>query len=225
MHQPLKLPAGRVALVLVDLQEEHRQDPRYLVESYDRVLGNAARLMAAARSSGVPVIHAAYVRDFDDVPPRPFEPVANGAPVFSVRGDGTKICAEVEPAGGETVIEKNDASCFVAQEFEAEIAKLAPDWLVVAGVWTEACIAATVRDAVAQGLRVLLVKDACGSGTESMHQSALIHLANRLYGGAISDMENTVDLLLGREKQAWQLVGSTPLRFSADTMNEVYSSL
>ena len=173
MHQPLKLPAGRVALVLVDLQEEHRQDPRYLVESYDRVLGNAARLMAAARSSGVPVIHAAYVRDFDDVPPRPFEPVANGAPVFSVRGDGTKICAEVEPAGGETVIEKNDASCFVAQEFEAEIAKLAPDWLVVAGVWTEACIAATVRDAVAQGLRVLLVKDACGSGTESMHQSAL----------------------------------------------------
>jgi len=57
--------------------------------------------------------------------------------------------------------------------------------LMVAGVWTEACIAATVRDALALGFRVLVVKDACASGTEAMHQTAILNLANRLYGGAV----------------------------------------
>ena len=47
MRQPLALPAGRVALLLVDLQEEHRHVPHYLVPDYDRVLANAARLLAA----------------------------------------------------------------------------------------------------------------------------------------------------------------------------------
>ena len=75
MHKPLNLPGERTVLVLVDLQEEHRVDHRYLVQDYDQVLGNAADLLAAARSAEVDILHVAYIRDFSVVPQRPFEPV------------------------------------------------------------------------------------------------------------------------------------------------------
>jgi nicotinamidase-related amidase len=43
------------------------------------------------------------------------------------------------------------------------------DWLIIGGGWSEACVAATVNDGVERGDRILLVKDACGSGSQAMH--------------------------------------------------------
>lgn len=226
MHRPLCLPEGRTALVLIDLQEEHRQDERFLVAGYTAILANASTLLRAARASKMPILHAAYVRDFSVEPPRPLEPAEKGGgPLFSVRGAGTEICAEVAPLDGEPVFEKNDASCFSHAGFTREAADLALQWLVIAGVWTEACVAATVRDAMAAGIRVLLVKDACGSGTEAMHRSALIHIANRLYGGGIAATGDAEALLAGGTRSIWQVKGSVPLRFDAGTMDEVYAAI
>ena len=69
------------------------------------------------------------------------------------------------------------------------------------------------------------MKDACGSGTGAMHRSAVIHLANRLYGGAIAASEDAATLIQGGTRALWQLQGSAPLRFDTDTMDEVYASL
>jgi len=225
MHAPLTLPPGRVVLLPIDLQEEHRTDARYLVEGYDRVLTNAAALLAAARGAGVRVVHVGFRRDFTRVPPRPFEPLdADGAAAFSQADDpATALCPEVAPLEGEPVLWKNDLSCFSEPEFPALIG--APDWLVICGVWTEACVAATLRDAIARGIRVLLVKDAVGSGTLAMSRSGVINLANRLYGGAVCDTETAVALLCGAERRAWQLIGSTPLRYSGADITEVWAAL
>lgn len=226
MHETLRLPAARTALLLIDLQEEHRMDPRYLVAGYDAVLHNAARLLDAARGAGVRVLHAAYLRDFAKVPPRPFEPVeVDGTPAFSAPGTAlTDICPEVAPLEGEAVSLKNDLSCFSDDGFEAMIADR-PDWLVVCGVWSEACVAATIRDAVARGIRVLMVKDACGSGTDTMHQVAILNLANRLYGGAVCDTRAATALLRGEEATAWRLQGAAPLRFDADSIAQEFARL
>jgi len=46
MHQALKLPRRKAALLLIDMQEEHRTDTRYLVENCNsqapRCIGNVA---------------------------------------------------------------------------------------------------------------------------------------------------------------------------------------
>lgn len=227
MKKPLVLPPGRAALVMVDFQEEHRQDVRFLVAGFSGLLAQAARLQGAARAAGVPVLHAAYVRDTVRVPRRPFEPLAvGGGPLFSAPGNPmTAICPEVAPQPGEFLALKNDASCFSEPAFGAEVARLAPEWLVVTGVWTEACVAATARDAMAAGLRVLVVKDACGSGTEAMHQTALLHLANRLYGGGICATDAAVDLFGGAEVPVWQVQGSVPIRFDLSTIQREYQAL
>ena len=57
MRKPLTIDAAQSALLCVDLQEEHRQDSRYLVDGFDRVLENVQRLQATARERGIAVHH------------------------------------------------------------------------------------------------------------------------------------------------------------------------
>jgi isochorismate hydrolase len=92
-------------------------------------------------------------------------------------------------------------------------------------VWTEACIAQTVKDAVDLGFRVALVKDSCGSGSAAMHQTAILNLANRLYGGAVVDTEGACRLMAGGTVEAWRVQGSVPLRFTYDDAARLYLDL
>lgn len=226
MRQSLTLP-DRTALLLIDLQEEQRHDPLYKAFGIETVLANATRLLEAARQARRRVIHAAYRRDYARHPPRPFEPVsAGGAATFSDAASPlTRICPEVSPLAGETVISKNDASAFCEEDLAPLLAAARIEWLVVSGVWTEACVAATVRDAMALGLRVLLVKDACGSGTEAMHETAMLNLANRLYGGAVADTERTVALFRGEARPAWITERPVPILFDYATASSLYAEL
>ena len=227
MKTALSFAGRKIALLLIDLQEEQRRDPLYSVAGFDNVLANAARLLAAARATQRLVIHAAYRRDFSLRPRRPFEPVtAQGKPGFSDAVNPlTAICAEVAPLGSEPIIYKNDASAFGEDGLRLLLSEAGIEWLVIAGVWTEACVAATVRDGTARGFRVLLVKDACGSGTEAMHKTAVLNLANRLYGGAVTDTARAVGLIGGRTAEAWVAERPVPILFGFADAADRYAEL
>jgi len=227
MRQELSIDPKRTALLLIDLQEEQRHDPYYVVAGLDSVLTNAGRLLDAARANGMRVIHAAYKRDFRVVPPRPFEPLtSDGRPTFSdVTSPLVEICSEVAPRAGETVLTKNDASAFCTGELEPLLREAAMEWLIVAGVWTEACVASSVRDATQRGIRVLLVKDACGSGTVAMHQTGILNLANRLNGGAVANAETTCRLIAGAPVEVWMHQKPVPILFGYDDAARHYDLL
>ena len=226
MKAPISIKRGTVAAVFIDLQEEHRQDPRYLVEGFAGILANVQRLQAAARENKVPRYHWAYIVDLDKQD-RPFHPLdADGKSAFSDKSDPlTEICHEVAPAKGETLLIKAEASAFRSGPAAEQLKASGIEWLVVAGVWTEACIDASVKDAVARGFRVLLVKDACGSGSAAMHQTGILNLANRLYGGAVTDTDGACLLLAGETVAVWRVEGSVPLRFSFDSAARLYADL
>lgn len=227
MRQTLTLDPERTALLLVDLQEEQKHVPVCRVEGIHDILANARRLLEAARGRAVKVFYAAYKRDFDRVPPRPLEHrSADGGPAFSNKDSPlTAICAEVAPRAGEPVIYKNDASAFCEGDLEPLLRQARVEWLIVAGVWTEACVAATVRDAIALGIRVLLVKDACGSGTKAMHQTGLINLANRLSGGAVTGTEAACRLMAGSAAEVWVAERPVPLLFGYADAEKLYEAL
>ena len=227
MREPLSLKLSKIAVLLVDFQEEQRVDPTIQPENLDNVLVKARQLLATARERSVPVFHAGYVRDFAIRPPRPFElRSADGGASFSDKTNPlVAFCAEVAPAPGETVILKNDASAFEEGSLAGRLHDLKTEWLVIAGVWTEQCIAASVRDAMTAGFRVLIVKDACTSGTVAMHQSAVLNLANRLYGGAVADLARTLALLKGETSEVWRTKKPVPIRFTFDDVSAHYDRL
>jgi len=215
MKVSIEIDRSRCALLLVDLQEEQRLDPNYAVAGFEKIIANASELLAGARKAGLPIFHTAYRRDFDRSPQRPFEPLtAEGKPAFSDKTSPlTTICWEVQPKAGEQVIYKNDASAFSEAALGHALRQAKIEWLILAGVWSEACVAASVRDAIASGIRVLLVKDACGSGTETMHQTAILNIANRLYGGAVADTARALALIRGQRAKIWRPERPVPILF------------
>lgn len=225
MRRPLMIPGGKAAALFVDLQEEHRGDQRLLVEGYEAVLANAARLQRAARVASAPVIHCAYI--VDPAAARPFHPMLDdGRSAFSDKNDPlTALCPETGPVGDEVVLVKAEANAFGDGRLVPLLRGRGVEWLFVSGVWSEACVDATVRDAVARGFRVVLVKDACGSGTETMHRTAILNLANRLYGGAVVDTDAACRLLAGETVEAWTTDRPVPMRFRADTIDALYEGL
>lgn len=227
MRQTLSISPKRAGLVLVDFQEEQRTAPLYAVANFAEVLANAKALLGCARARGVLIAHAAYKRDLATVPRRPFEMVSDdGRPAFSdITSPLTEICAEVTPRDGEAVLLKNDASAFCEGELEPLLRRSHIDWLIVAGVWTEACVAATVRDAITCGFRVLLVKDACGSGTVAMHQTGVLNLANRLYGGAVASTAAAQQLMAGAAADVWVAERPAPILFSYEDAERLFMSL
>lgn len=226
MHTNISLPAGRAALVCIDMQEEHRRDQRVLAVDFDMTLANVARLQEAARAAGVPVYHFAYIVDVDAGTTRMHHPrTADGKSAFSDKDDpNSAICPEVAPVGEEPLIIKTEASAF-GTGFGDELKQRGIEWLIVCGVWTEACIDASVKDALKRDFRVALVKDACGSGSVAMHQIGILNLANRLYGGAVVDTAAACNLISGKAVTGWTPEIPVPMRYSLDTVQALYEAL
>ena len=98
LSDSLIIRAAGAAAIFIDLQEEHRQDQRHLVEDFDRVIVNVQRLQNAARENGIPPPLRLCRRHRSGSTP-PFHPVLpDGHSVFSDKDDPlTAICAEVAP--------------------------------------------------------------------------------------------------------------------------------
>ncbi|MCR4265048.1 isochorismatase family protein [Nitratireductor sp. ZSWI3] len=226
MKAPIAIDRRKIAAVFVDLQEEHRQDSRYLVDRFDAILANVRMIQEAARRNGVMLYHFAYVVDPTDANDTFHPKMPDGTAIFSNNGHPwTEVCPEVAPTKGERLLTKTEASAFGAASPAGELRQRGVEWVLVAGVWTEACIDATVKDAIRAGFRVLLVKDACGSGTQAMHETAMLNLANRLYGGAVTDTIGACRLLDGSAVNVWMVEGSTPLRFTYHNASTLFAEL
>ncbi|SED74691.1 Nicotinamidase-related amidase [Rhizobiales bacterium GAS188] len=227
MRCSVSVPSGKAAAIFIDLQEEHRRDRRYLVAGFGTLLAKVRDLQAAARAHGIHVVHAAYVVDPAAQKLRPFHPVmVDGTSAFSDKDSPlSAICLEVGPVRGEAVVIKSAASAFGGGQLSRRFEALGIEWVFVAGVWTEACVDATVKDAIELGYRVILIKDACASGSVAMHQTAILNLANRLYGGAVIDSEGACRLMAGETVEAWMVEGSVPLRFTYENAADLYDDL
>lgn len=224
MKTPLTVACDRAALLCIDLQEEHRKDQRLLAVGFDGVIANVRRLQDAARREGIPVYHFAYIVDIaTSLPHHPKLP--DGRSAFSDKDDPlTAICPEVAPADGEKLIIKSEASAFGTGLGDA-LKAAGVEWLFICGVWTEACVDATVKAALKLGFRVVLVKDACGSGSVAMHQTGILNLANRLYGGAVVDTDGACRLITGETVPAWQPDRPVPIRYGFEDASAFYAAL
>jgi nicotinamidase-related amidase len=224
MRKPLTVPRDRAALLCIDLQEEHRQDQRLLAVGFDGIIENVRLLQEAARANTIPLYHFAYIVDVTaSLPHHP--KLADGRSAFSDKDDPlTAVCPEVAPMDGERLVVKSEASAFGAGLGD-ELKAAGIEWLFVCGVWTEACVDASVKSALKLGFRVVLVKDACASGSVAMHQTGILNLANRLYGGAVTDTAAACLMMAGETVEAWQPDRPVPLRFGFETASALYDEL
>lgn len=160
------------ALLIIDMQKgmaNSAAGQRNNPDAEQRI----ARLLAAWRKAGAPVVH---VRHISRTPGSPFWP---GQP-------GAEFQDTLAPLDGEHVVEKNVPDCFIQSGLERwlrvrDIARLA-----VAGVSTNNSVEASVRSAGNLGFSVQVVHDACfafakpdfGGTPRSADEVHLMALAN-----------------------------------------------
>lgn len=142
-----RLPAlAEATLVLIDFQNTYRTGVMAL-EGVDEALAAGARLLAAARALGTPVVHV--VNDGGE-----------GSP-YDIRAEIGAISPEVAPVDGEPVIVKKLPDSFQGTDLEEVLRDLGsgPD-LVLAGLMTHMCVASTAQGAFNRGYRPTVVAEA-----------------------------------------------------------------
>ena len=177
---PFRLIEGKTALIVIDMQRDFLLPGGFGeslgndVDQLLKVVGPLAALIAAARSSGVMVIHTreGHEPDLSDCPPAKLR---RGAPSkrigdagkygrILIRGEyGHDIVDELAPMDGEVVIDKPGKGAFYATELQDVLVGAGISQLLVTGVTTEVCVHTTVREANDRGYECLVLSDCVGS--------------------------------------------------------------
>ena len=134
------------ALVLVDLQTGAFDSVRIPpVHDPDLLIRNTRALLEAARASDLPVVHIQHCA-------RPGAVFAEGAP-------GWPIFEPVAPHGSEPVVQKLASDAFEGTDLHARLQAIGARQILIAGIQTEHCVAATCRGALRLGYGVHLAAD------------------------------------------------------------------
>ncbi len=221
------VPSRGVALLLIDLQNEYRHDGAYPIEAYDDVLGRSAMLLEAARAMHIPAIHVQAWVEPDE---RHHYPLLETCLTEDLRSAvagsaAAEICAEVAPTEGEWVVRKRWPSAFRETGLAEGLKTAGIEHLITVGVWTDSCVRASVFDAVFAGFRIWLVKDACGSVTATMHRTAILDMANRLYGGGVLRTAEALKALRDEPHDAWCCSRPIGLSYTLANLDTLYESL
>lgn len=216
---PFPFDAASAALIIIDMQRDFLQ-PGGFGES----LGNDVSLLrqtiaplravlAAARESGIPVIHTreGHLPDLSDCPPsklrrgEPSRRIGDPGPMgrILIRGEyGHGIIDELAPLPGEPVVDKPGKGAFHATGFGDILAGLGVTQLVVTGVTAEVCVHTTVREANDRGFDCLVLSDCVGSYFPEFQAAALAMISAQ--GGIFGWTATSADYLaaLGGEPPA-----------------------
>ncbi|KAL4430614.1 hypothetical protein ABPG77_005854 [Micractinium sp. CCAP 211/92] len=199
---PYNLPVEHTAVVMIDFQRD------FMLEGgFGATLGNdvgilkaylpaAQRLLAAARSAGMLVVHTleAHKPDLSDLPPSKLHR-GNLPPGLRIGDEGSMgriliagehgngIVDEVAPIQGELAIHKPGKGAFWATGLHETLQARGITHLLFAGVTTEVCVQTSMREANDRGYECLLVTDATASYFPAFKEQAIAMI--RAQGGIV----------------------------------------
>lgn len=161
------------ALLLIDLQADYFVDDE-LARCRGDVVAACNALSSAAHERGLPVFEVVTVHEHDRSTWT--LSMVEDDQGMALRGTpGAERAADLDP-GPATRLEKTRDSAFLHTGLEARLRRLGVRRMVLCGVSTESCIAATARDAFAHDLPVVLVSDATASVSWEEHDHTLAML-------------------------------------------------
>jgi nicotinamidase-related amidase len=211
---PLRFDQSSSALIVVDVQRYFARREYAFGEVLDRlvpglaagyfhrvqstVLNNIARLQAAFRAQGRPVIFlgagchlpdggdlSEWMRDFDELALSLI-----GRRVCPTLTDPSwQIDDAVAPLPGEIVLNKTSSGPLNSTKLDQTLHNLGVNSLAVCGLTTAVCVTQTARELADRSFRVSVASDACTEMSVEMHDAALL-----AFGYVFGRVRSTEDL-------------------------------
>ena len=191
------LVPGRTVLVNIDAQHDFlHPDGWYARRGIDishmrRVIEPTQQLVAAARRASVPVVWTRHgYKDGTDGGPfmelRPF--LRDGG--LRQGTWGYEILDELDARGDDWFVEKARLSAFFNTNLELVLRALHAETVLITGVLTNQCVAATSKDAMFRDFKPIVVEECTGTTLPHLHAPALEMI--RVGWGEVRGLEETV---------------------------------
>jgi nicotinamidase-related amidase len=195
-----ELARGRTVLLVIDPQNDFlHEEGWYAQKGIDighmrRILEPTKELVAEARRKSVPLIWTRHgYADAAEVGPflelRPF--LEEGG---LRRGTwGWEIYGELDARPEDPVVEKKRLSAFFDTNLEKVLRDLDAETVLIAGVLTNQCVAATSKDASFRDFKPIVVEECTGTTLPHLHEPAIEMM--RVGWAEVRGIEDAIDEL------------------------------
>jgi maleamate amidohydrolase len=183
----LKMGFGeRPAVIVIDMVKAFTDPKRMLGADLDKQIEATKPLLEAAHDRSFPVLFST-VR-YDEVELRDAGIWAlkmKGSVTLKGDTDGWQVDPRLDYHPTDSLLFKKYASCFFGTDLVSRLMSRGIDTLIIAGCTTSGCVRATAVDAVQNGFRPMVVREAVGDRSVAAHEQSLFDL-NAKYADVVS---------------------------------------
>jgi nicotinamidase-related amidase len=151
-------------------------------------------LLAAAHGLGIPVFFSTVRYDDADLRDAGIWSLKQkGTVTLRADTDGHELDPRLEFRSSDSLILKKYASCFFGTDLVSRLISRGVDTLIITGCTTSGCVRASAVDALQNGFRPMVVKEAVGDRAVAAHEQSLFDLQAK-YADVVT-LEETLQYL------------------------------
>ena len=105
--------------------------------------------------------------------------------LITLDDDDSQIIDDLAPINDEIVVTKTTDSALTGTNLRLILNNLGIKTVVCAGIFTDQCVASTVRSLSDESFNVVVLEDACAAGTMELHNAELT-IINNIYAKVCS---------------------------------------
>jgi nicotinamidase-related amidase len=189
---------NRAALIVIDIVNAFTDASMPLGANLDKEIEQTNRLIDEAHAQNLPVIYSTVAYDEDGFKDAGIWALKQGG--LSTLKAGTpavELDSRLHRQPSDALITKKYASCFYGTDLVARLNARHVDTVILTGCTTSGCVRSTAVDALQNGYRPIIARDAVGDRSAAAHQQSLFDLDQK-YG----DVMNVEEILAELKKRA-----------------------
>ena len=200
---------SRPALVHIDLANAWtRPGHAFSCDGMDTIIPAVQALNAAGRAKGIPVVYTTTAYADVDGPNSDMGLWVHKIPVelLELGSEDVAIDSRIAPEPGDLVIVKKRASGFHGTNLSSYLNAHGVDTVLVTGVTMAGCVRHSTEDAIAEGFRPIVVREAVGDRVPGVVEWNLFDIDAKF--GDVEPLERVLDYLSGIEPFASRVAGA-----------------
>jgi len=184
----------RPALIVIDMLKGFTDTAMPLGADLDSQIEAQRPLLDVAHEREIPCIFSTVIYDEAETKDAGLWAVKmKGTLTLTAGSEAVKVDPRLDMQPKDALLVKKYASCFFGTDLVSRLTSRRVDTLIITGCTTSGCVRATAVDAVQNGFRPMVVREAVGDRSAAAHEQSLFDL-NAKYADVVS-LDETLQYL------------------------------